>query len=776
MNKFLTLLAFLLIGSYATVAQVLFIREFMVVFFGNELCLGIILAGWLAGIALGASSSVQLIKRFSHTFSLFIILQTAVCLVPFFQIYGIRLIRELLGIPPGEYTNLITLTSSTFLLIVPFSLLIGLLFPCACTLLGAHEQNKAQQIGWVYIVEAIGGLVGGFLLTFSLLPHIRPYEILSILSLLVVVNAFILSLSRDTVRRFPATSYCGILIPVFFYLIFSGTASRIDDYFIQKRWDSYKNNLEMLVSLDSRYQNIVVARKEGQYNLFGNGQYLTSFPDPYQTAIFTHLNLSQHPFPRKILLVGGGVTGIIQEILKYPITLIHYVELDPKLLEAALPFLSPEDKAALQDQRVTLFHTDGRYYIKKVASTYDMVILNLPDPSTAMLNRFYTLEFFQEVRSILSEGGVMVTGISSSINYIGGEIGVYTSSLYHTLRKVFPYIVIVPGTENYFVSSITPQTVTTDTGILSERYLKQSIESNYFTPYHFAALLPEDRVSFIKASLENNTPERINTDAHPITYFYNLVLWVMVAGERGEASFLQRLTGHLKWLLALLLIFFLIRAIYVLFTPDRVSHHLTCNALLAIATTGFAGMALEIVLLFAFQNIYGYVYHKVGLIIALFMLGLSMGGYLMNRLLAGRKTNLISLLITFEVLISLYACCLPYAIAQCASFERDAVSTSSNLEFIFMFMVIGAGFLTGLEFPLVSRIIIKQDEKIGKVAGWVDGFDHLGACCGALLTGTILVPLLGFYQSCFFTGMLNLASSLLLVLYLIQTRKGPRSV
>jgi spermidine synthase len=566
-----------------------------------------------------------------------------------------------------------------------------------------------------------------------------------------------------------------MLVPVFLYLLLSGNASSIDDYFIQKRWDSYKNNLEMLVSVDSRYQNIVVARKEEQYSLFGNGQYLNSFPDPYQTAVFTHLNLSQHPFPRTILLVGGGATGIIREILKYPVRQIHYVELDPKLLEASLTFLSREDKAALEDERVTLFYTDGRHYIKKVTTTYDMVILNLPDPSTAMLNRFYTLEFFQEVKSILSEGGVMVTGISSSLNYIGGEVGVYTSSLYHTLKKVFPYMVIVPGTQNYFVASTTPQTVTADSGVLAERYLKHTIESDYFTPYHFTTLLPEDRLAFIKASLENKTPVRINTDAHPITYFYNLVLWVMVAGERGEVTFLQRITGSVKGLLVAIVIFFFLRVLYVLFTQERISYHLKFNGLLAIATTGFAGMALEIVLLFAFQNIYGYVYHKVGLIIALFMLGLSVGGYLMNLLIAGRERNWISTLIICEVIICIYACCLPYAIAQFSSLERATIPVSINLEYVFMTMVVGAGFLTGLEFPLVGRIFINRDE-IGKVAGWIDAFDHLGACFGALLTGTVLVPLLGFYHSCFFTGMLNLVSGLLLVMYLIQNRKGTRSV
>ena len=34
------------------------------------------------------------------------------------------------------------------------------------------------------------------------------------------------------------------------------------------------------------------------------------------------------------------------------------------------------------------------------------------------------------------------------------------------------------------------------------------------------------------------------------------------------------------------------------------------------------------------------------------------------------------------------------------------------------------------------------------MAGWVDALDHIGAGVGALLTGTILLPLLGTYSTC----------------------------
>jgi spermidine synthase len=768
-KKISTLLAFALIGCYSIVVQVLFIREFMVVFFGSELCLGIIFASWLIGISLGAGIGGRVAKRFKEVFQFFIVFQIIICLVPLFQIYFIRVIRELLEIPPGEYISLVSLASGTFLLVLPFSFMIGLIFPCACKLT-VRVKSKAQQIGWVYILESVGSLIGGLLLTFYLITHFKPHEMLSIISTLILVNIIILLLSlKNTFNRVSLIFFVLLLLSLN-YLLISGNVAHLDDFLIKKRWEAYHNQMQMTTSLDSLYQNIVVATKEDQYSLFSNGQYILSFPDPYQSAVFAHLTLSQHPHPQKILLVGGGITGIIQEILKYPITILHHVELDPSLIEAYLPFLPPEDRRALEDKRVEVFYTDGRYYIKNTKEKYDLVILNLPDPSTAMLNRFYTLEFFEEVKERLNDGGVMVTGITSAVNYIGEEVGVYTGSLYHTLKKAFPYIEIVPGEKNYFFATSTPDVITANSETLTERYSSWQISSDYFTPYHFAMLLPEKRVEFIRESLEKKSGVRTNTDSHPVIYFYNLVLWEIFSGKRGEGNIFQRFSGGLTWFVFPLLILFFMRVVYVLLKKERVSYHLKFNGLLAIATTGFAGMALEIILIFAFQNIYGYVYQKVGLIIAIFMLGLSLGGYLMNHLISGKERNWIMMLLIIEFLICIYSLILPSIITLFSSYTAGSMNITISLEYLFMILVAGAGVLTGVEFPLVSRILIAHEE-VGTVAGWVDSFDHFGACFGALLTGTILVPLLGTFKSCIFIGSLNLMSGFLLVIYLLQKRE-----
>jgi spermidine synthase len=398
-----------------------------------------------------------------------------------------------------------------------------------------------------------------------------------------------------------------------------------------------------------------------------------------------------------------------------------------------------------------------------------MVILNLPDPSTAMINRFYTREFFKEVKERLNEGGIVVTGITSAVTYVGEEVGFYAGSIYNTLKKVFPFIIIAPGEKNYFFASTSPHILTTDTKILGQRFSSRHILSEYFTPYHFEMLFPEEQVQFIKHSLEKKSGLKINTDFQPITYFYNLVLWQIFSGKKGEGNIFKHLSDRFTWYAIPLLILFFIRVVYVLFSRQRLPHHLKFNSLLAITTTGFAGMALEIILMFSFQNIYGYIYQKVGLIVALFMLGLSLGGYFMNRIIAGKERNWVKILITIQFLICLYSITLPFIIKFVASHTGSSI-IAPGLEYLFMLLVAGVGWLTGLEFPLVSRIVITQEE-VGTVAGWVDAFDHLGACFGALLTGTLLVPLLGTFNSCFITGILSLMSGLLLAIYLIQKRE-----
>lgn len=758
---FFLIISFFLLGLSATITQVIFIREFLVVFYGNELCLGLILASWLAGISLGAWLAGTLIERVKNLSLCFLLCLISLSVLPPFQIHLIRILREILNVATGEYIGLIPLIIASFLLILPFSLLIGFIFPFACRLLSREGKSPAIQIGLVYIFEALGSVIGGLLLSFYLLSRFPIFEICSFFALLLLANCF--SLSLQLLNRGKARILIASISLAFFFLYVSLLTSNIfkflDEMSIVKRWKTLNEQITLVTSQESKYENIVLAAQETQYSLFGNGQWLSSFPDDYQSASLAHFLLTEHPNPAEVLLIGGGFEGMIKEILKHPVLRLDYAELDPRLIETALPYLPPQDQAALKEKRVRVFYTDGRYLVKRTGQRYDEIIINLPDPSTAMLNRFYTVDFFKESKRILKPRGLLVIGVSSSSNYLGKEVRDYAGSVYDSLHDVFSSILISPGDRSWFFASDHTGVATFDTGVLKERYQERRIDSPYFSSYNFQLLLPKEHVEFIERSMKERKHRIVNTDLQPVTYFYNLILWEIFSGERGKGNIFQALK-EIRWYWFFLpLIFILCLRLMLVFARRRTIEPLKFNCLWAIGTTGFTGMALEIILIFSFQNIYGYLYQQIGLIIALFMLGLALGSYFMNRMIIKFKAGL-KTLISIECSLILYPLILPLLLSIFSRFFTGSLAIS---EPCFMILVLVAGALTGLEFPLVAKLYLMKEGDPGKVAGMVDSADHLGACLGALLTGTLLVPIMGLQVSCLFIGFLNLTSVILLV-------------
>ena len=60
------LLAVLMLGAVCQVGQVLLLRELLIVFHGNELSIGLILAAWLAWVGVGSRMGAVLVDRVNH--------------------------------------------------------------------------------------------------------------------------------------------------------------------------------------------------------------------------------------------------------------------------------------------------------------------------------------------------------------------------------------------------------------------------------------------------------------------------------------------------------------------------------------------------------------------------------------------------------------------------------------------------------------------------------------------------------------------------------------
>ncbi len=810
------LFSMMFIGCYATIAQVLIIREILVVFFGNELCFGIILGTWLFGVAFGAATGGRVVSRLSNHFSIFIIILLLMCFILPLELILIRVLRLILNVPAGQYIPLLSLLISSIFSIIPFSFTIGLIFPIACKVVRGFTPDSAADIGFVYILESIGSLIGGILFTFVLISRFQPFTITLIFNCILFFNITLILLFFDkSILKKVKLLVCMLLFTSTFIFLISGVVNKVDNYFVNVRWRSSNPDIKLLESIDSRYENIVIGVRDDQYSVYGNGQYNFGFPSDYENSQIAHLVMTQHPDPKNILLIGGGMGGIIREMLKHSIDELDYIELNPALIESTKKYLPLDEIKALSDKRVKIFHTDGRYFVKKAngRKKYDLIFVNVPDPSTAFLNRFYTLQFFQEGNDILEEEGVFATGISSTVNYMGEEVGNYTGSIYQTLCGVFPHVIVTPGQTNYYFASNLYDTATFDIQTLTKRYVGRNVKSEFFSEYVFYSLLLPERIDSVTNEVKSRKGLMVNTDTRPVTYFFNLMLWDKLSGGQfgGILQWLKKC--HLKTFLIPVFVFLVCRIVYVIVFRCSLDAQQKFNCVVAISTTGFAALALEIILIYAFQNVYGYVYEKIGLIIAMFMFGLALGGSISNRLIRQRtsmktlsklnffkifikgnkklqnneKENVVSvndeektlvvggeqeemywvkILIILEAVIVIYACIIPFILHQLTFLFFDS-------EYLFMFLVVITGVFTGLEFPISSKLYLFRREDLSVTAGVIDSADHAGAFIGALLTGVLFVPLFGITGSCLIILGLNLVSLLFLLhLYYHKKRIG----
>jgi len=773
-RKMLTsiLLVFFVLGFCSVVVQTTLLREFLVVFSGNELCLGILFAVWFLWIGVGAAIGSWLSHFTKRPGLLFAALTIAGTFTPFAQIYCIRLVRAIYDAQMGVYISFPDMLKFALPCLAPFGLMIGVTFPLGCRVFARQGGGEGIGIGWVYVVESLGFLTGGVVFTFILVTHGRYSAFLNAtLGFgLVALACFVCDLGCFG-KKARIGGVVGTIVAVAVLLALDG---RLDRESVLKRWQSLKLNLELKKSVDSRYENIAVGYAEGQYTVFGSGSPMFAFPDPYNYAPLANYVLAQHPDPKSVLVIGNATQGLLREMLACrDIESLRHVEFDPMMTEVIKPYLPKEDLEALRDPRLRRAHGDGRFFIKTTKEKYDLVFVNIPDPTTAMINRYYTHDFYNEVKAVLNENGVVAITMSTAANYIGEDVGDYAGSIFRTFRDVFPYMVVSPGEHNFLFGALKPGIVTDNKEELKRRFKSRTVKTKYFTEYHFELLFPQPRTEIWRKQLEERAGVKRNTDLQPISYFYNLILWDRFSGShlRGLFRWVEKL--KLRDVALALLLFVALRLLYTLAIRRNVVASVKFNALLSMLVVGFSSMVIDLTLIFGFQNLYGYVYHMIGLISALFMFGLAIGGVSTNVVLRRREAGLKALFGVHIALVA-YALFLPVFMRMLSSGALSRVGIGTS-QLFFLSLIVLAGIICGVEFPLASGVFFQHSKRTGVTAGLVDGADHLGACVGAALSGTVLVPIIGLLRSCYVVALVSVACMILIGVSILRERRRCRS-
>lgn len=712
----------LVVGLSGLVAQVVLLRELLVNFLGNELILGIILANWVIAEALGAWLGGRYIDRAKNKINVFIDVQIAFSVALFLALYLSRIFKITLGVPFGEGVGLFTVLYASFLIIFPVALSHGVLFSFA--------SKIYRSIGRVYSYETIGTIIGGFLITYLLIPYLNSFQIIFMVALVnLAVCALLFKQIAGTTLKYLISGLFVLTV----YLFLSGEADTLQQASISRQYKTAK----IIDYQNSVYGNIAVTKQKEQYTFFYNGIPIITipYPDITFTEEFGHLPLLFHHAPKDILVLSGGAGGLINEILKHPVRKIDYAELDPLLIETIKKYPTELTKKELGDSRVKVINADGRFFVRNTANKYDIILIGISKPADLSTNRLFTQEFFALVKKRLNPQGVLALWLPGSLIYLSPQLRDINACIINALKSNYAYLRIIPGDYNILLASSSRDIMQVDSALISQRIKEQNISTNFLIPSYLEYRLDKKWLEWFSSASAGAT-HRVNKDMEPFAVFSALVFWNKEFSPKF-ASFLAILENlNLKFIFILI---FISTIIFFFLFSCRPKIAVTYS----IATTGFFGMLANLILIFAFQVFYGYLYQRIGILGSIFMAGIALGSILVTNNLR-RIKNVLKLFIIFELLITVFSFILPWLIVK----------------FIGWYMVLFflAGLLMGVEFPLAARIYSANNDKIGATVGALYSADLLGGWLAGVLGGVILLPLLGLFNACMVMVFLKLSS------------------
>ena len=657
-------------GISSVVTQLLAIREFLSLFNGNEFIIALILFAWLllGGVGTLLAQSVKTNASFNRLCWISIVLAA---LSPM-ELFAIRALRDIFfihGTSIGFYPTL----AYIFITIAPYCLLLGFVLPYS--LIVAKSASPDYSGTRIYIFDNIGDISGGALFSFALVFLVTPFKALFIANLPLLYAVYRLYSSTHESRP---SIHIGTIAALGFLMagIMIETTSLVP------------SEGEKAYYKESRYGRIKIIKDREQYTLFVNGQPMFSNQNTNTAEEIIHYPLSQLKSVSSVLMISAQ-GGVMQEVAKYRPSTIDYVEIDPDITDVVFRFGLLKKIPGLN-----IINQDGRAYLKDTNKVYDAVIINLPEPDTFQINRFFTDRFFYLAKQHLAPGGILSFHMKGFDSYISDAELNKISSLYHTVHAFFKNILLLPGNKIFFLCRDKP--LNPDIPALLD---KKNIMTNYIKGYYYG-------------NVTNERIERLNNQIipdSPLNREYSPQL-IRLMFSQWFSEFATSPAGFMIALLVLTVIYL------VRITKEE----------FVLFSTGCVNMGSEILVIFAFQIFFGYIYLEIGLIITVFLAGLlpgAMYGESLHRqgkqLLVFADGFMIMLLVVFIASILLIGDHLP--------------------AFTFLLFGFAVSLVCGCQFPVALYL-----QGGGKPAA-INAFsaDLIGAAFGTLLTSIFLIPYVG---------------------------------
>lgn len=712
---------FFLSGIFALFAQVILVREFIAVFYGNELIIATVTAVWMLAVFAGNRFAAIFLKK--NLKVLLTVMLASIFITPF-ALLVLKLITSTILTTNNVIAPFKTILTTAFFTVLPVGILNGFLFSIGSGM--AHQDKELNAVAF-YRSETLGLLVGGLIFTFIFARNFTNFASLIYLTNAILITTCILSFIHFNTK----IRFIFLLLPT--ALIVLPSTATISAY----ESLSFKNE-KLIKTVPSVYGTIAITENKKQHNFYLNNFYKGCSDDKLNSGLNAHVPLCAVKNKSTLLYIGSLYDETLAQLLTDKAVLKIYVPVsDFAVLETIKPYLSEKQQLALTDKRVILLKESERVFLKNTDEKFSCVLINIGKPQTGITNRFYTLEFFKMLKKRLSADAVLVIKFKQNKTYVLPEDACLLLSIAKTLKQSFAV------TKNYLSDMTIMCAAQTDvlpknsdeaarnlkTDITPKGYLNQNMIKDIFGK--------KAEINF-KEATKVTEEIKINTDLNPAAYYFNLQKQTaLYTGKKISHAFINM--SAKSW--------FIISCILAaLFTP-RKKADINATVLYSMTCLSFACITLLLCLIYSLHATYGTVYVHISLLTAVFMGGIYRGTtyaqiavslpnqnvhtFLLR--LIGIKITIILFVGFLAVMFKLFTLFLPPKLLQML---------------LWLLLTFYLGNFNGYAFGLVSKIREMLPHKDKDLTGGIYAADILGGSFGAFLCGMVFIPRLGIYQTC----------------------------
>lgn len=295
--------------------------------------------------------------------------------------------------------------------------LVGLEIPLVMRILKRHFKQRyalKELVSQVLTFDYLGALLVAVAFPLLLVPNLGLVRTGLFFGLLnVAVAVWALWLFRPELRAWRSHALACAGSVVVLTVVMAG-ADRLSTWAEDRFYGEH-----IVFKESSDYQRIVVTQGAAGTRLFLNGNLQFHSRDEYRYhEALVHPAMAAQGAPRKVLVLGGGDGMAVREILRYPsVEQVTLVELDPHMtrLFGTMPLLRQLNHDALLSPKLKIVNTDAFGWLETTDQTFDVIVIDFPDPSNFALGKLYTASFYKLVDQHLAASGYAVIQATSPL-------------------------------------------------------------------------------------------------------------------------------------------------------------------------------------------------------------------------------------------------------------------------------------------------------------------------------------------------------------------------